>query len=618
MTESSNNSTPEKETPETEAAETEATETKTPEKEASQAKTSETKAPETKTPDAQDTAPAETKIRSKRKLISGANAAVVIAATLGIAVMVNAVSSQVFGRIDLTENQIYTLSPASKTAVANLPQAVHVKAFISPNLPPPLHNLSQSVGDTLDEYAAASAGKLTWEVINPGDDADVEEDARSFGCEKVAIGQRSEDEVSLRAVYKCVAFSMGESLEVVGDLQAAPGGALANFEYDFTKALLNLQHTEPRKVGFVDGFGGPVSNPQFLASVEPAFTQLYGELIKVTGVDLGAEGATVPDDVSTLVILNAEEKFSDQAIFALDQFIQRGGSVGWFQSSTVPDFGLMRQMMQQMPGQQPPPFRRPADPGLSPVFAAYGLELRQDIVLDPQHGTTALMMTPQGLAQITQPATFLMDDIDTSLPFMRNFGVLALPAPSTIQVKSAAEENEALKVHRIVQTGDAALRRTNLPQVFSWETLSQREAGEQAGKWTVAAAIEGDVASYYDSNPLPDSLKDKTLAEKGKSSRILVVGSGEFFQPVPELGYDREFAGLGGQFLIGSIEWLVQDTALSEIRSKAMPHLLGEVPLETQRSLQFVNIAAVPALFALVGVAMRARRRRRKLALQRH
>ncbi len=557
------------------------------------------------------------KVSKKRKLISGANAVVVIIATIGIAIALNAISSQVFARADMTANNIYTLSDASKKAVHDLSEPVHVKAFISPDLPAPLQNLSQAVADTLDEYAAASGGKLTYEIISPSDDAKIEDDAKSVGCKKVAVGQHSKDEVSVRAVYKCVAFTQGDNLEVVKNLKASPNGSLAAFEYDFTKALLNLEKPDPRKVGFVAGFGGPASSPQFVGQVQQVFSQMYGKLIQATTVDLSGDKPTIPDDVHALVILNPEQKFSDEAIFAVDQFIQRGGSVGWYQSATGVNRRLQQQMMRQMPGRRPPDIRTKLDPGLSKVFKAYGLDLRQDMVLDPDKGVTSLAVTQQGLAQLTEPATFLMQDIDQTLPFTRNMTALAIPAPATIQVQSWTKENDDIKVHKIVQTDDTALRRPNPPTSFDYETLSKRDPSEEQGKWTVAAAVEGDVPSYYDKNPLPKGHKESELAKQAAPARVLVVGSGDFFQPMRSVGYNEKLASLGGQFLVSSIEWLVQDTALTQIRSKSMPRLLGDVPTETKHALQFVNIAAVPACFALIGVFMMMRRRRRKESLER-
>ncbi len=554
--------------------------------------------------------------RFKPTLLSGATAAVVIGAALFVAVALNLASSQIFTRADLTDNNLYTLSEASEQAVTDLDEPIRVRAFISPDLQPPLHNLSQNVSDTLEEYAAASGGELTYEVITPADAGQADEAAKEAGCEKVAIGQHTEDQVSLRAVYKCVVFERGEDRQVVDDLQAGPGGT-ANFEYEFTRALLNLRDPKPRKIAFVSGFGGPAGGPQFLDSIQPIFEQLYGELIQVTTVDLSEDGAELPEDVEALVVLNAEEPFSEDAIFVIDRHIQQGGSVGWFQSATAVDWKLRQKMMQQQPDRRPPKLRRPVDPGLVEVFKEYGLELRRDMVLDPENGVTAVASTERGLAQVTHPGTFIMQDLDRSLPFMRDFGVLALPVPSTIEVQPWVEEDGAAKAHRLIQTAGSARRHTDLPRSFNYTSLSKRVDSGEPGEWTVAATLQGEVRSYYESHPLPEGRSERDLVDQPGPGRILVVGSGDFFGAMPQMGFNEQMASLGGQFFISSLEWLVQDSALAQIRSKSMPRLLGEVPMDTRRSLQFVNIAAVPAVFAMLGALMMARRRRRKESFDR-
>ena len=183
-------------------------------------------------------------------------------------------------------------------------------------------------------------------------DAKVEETARGYGCEQVGIGQQTENEVSLRAVYKCVALVMGDKTEVIKDLRMSGDPSVDNLEYDITKALLNLTTETSRKVAFVGGFGGPADSPGFADSAKPVFEQLYGKLIEPVALDLSAEGATIAPDVSTVLLMNLDSPISAQAQFELDQHVQRGGSVGWFQSSAGIDEQITRQLQQQMGGGQ--------------------------------------------------------------------------------------------------------------------------------------------------------------------------------------------------------------------------------------------------------------------------
>ncbi|MFB6263251.1 MAG: Gldg family protein, partial [Bradymonadaceae bacterium] len=441
-------------------------------------------------------------VSRRRQIISGSNAVVLVLAAVGIAIVANAIASQVSTlRADLTEGNIYTLSKASRQAVSDLEQPVKVKAFISSDMPPPHHTLRKRVKALLTEYRAASGGKLDFQIIAPGDSKRAEKAARGYGCEKVGIGQRGEDKVSLRAVFKCVAFLQGEDNEVIKDLKSGrgPGSARSNFEYEFTKALMNLKNTEPRKVGFVAGFGGPADQRGFIRKMKPAFQKLFGDLIKPKKVDLSGKNPSVPDDVSGLVLLNPTKKVSGQAKFAIDQFLQTGGSVGWYQSATAVDKQMQRKLARQLGrNKRMPTIRKKIEPGLRPFFKEYGVELRQDLVLDRENALAmGLVMTKRGPARISHPATFTMTNIDQSLPFTRDFGTLALPAPSSIDIKTEVKDDKKINVYEVVKTADSAVRKPKAPTSLRYRKLRQPTENEKPGPFVVAAALQGDLPSYY-------------------------------------------------------------------------------------------------------------------------
>jgi ABC-2 type transport system permease protein len=102
---------------------------------------------------------------ASRKIKLGSNAVLYALLVIGILVLVNLVSSRLFARIDLTEDQIYTLSSASKRLVASLPDRLTVKAFISSDLPPQVKGIARYLRDMLEEYARASKGKMVWEAL---------------------------------------------------------------------------------------------------------------------------------------------------------------------------------------------------------------------------------------------------------------------------------------------------------------------------------------------------------------------------------------------------------------------------------------------------------------------
>ena len=60
-----------------------------------------------------------------------------------IIVLVNLVGVTLFFRIDLTSNNLYSLSNASKKAVSTLNEPLTINVFFSKNLPAPYNNIER-------------------------------------------------------------------------------------------------------------------------------------------------------------------------------------------------------------------------------------------------------------------------------------------------------------------------------------------------------------------------------------------------------------------------------------------------------------------------------------------
>src|SRR6185437_2837122 len=141
------------------------------------------------------------------KAKTGANAIVFLVLVILGVVAVNVIAARFGKRIDLTQDHVYTLSPASKDLVAKLPDVLQVKAFISKDLQPPFSQSAQYVRDLLDEYAHASKGKLKWEAIDPGEDSKLEEEATKMKVPKMRRGRISNNKVEIGASYLGIAIS---------------------------------------------------------------------------------------------------------------------------------------------------------------------------------------------------------------------------------------------------------------------------------------------------------------------------------------------------------------------------------------------------------------------------
>ncbi len=106
---------------------------------------------------------------------------------VGIVIVANIVSMNLFGRADLTSGKIYSLNDASKKIVAGLQDDLLVKAYFSKNLPPPYNANARYVQDQLQEYRAYSKGHLKFTFVDPGDDAKLEEECQKYRIPPVQV-----------------------------------------------------------------------------------------------------------------------------------------------------------------------------------------------------------------------------------------------------------------------------------------------------------------------------------------------------------------------------------------------------------------------------------------------
>ncbi len=89
-------------------------------------------------------------------------------------------------RLDMTADRLYTLSPAAKAVIATHKTPVHWRFYFSRALAvhyPDIRSYGAQVEETLRSFAAASGGRITLDVIDPGVDTPREDAALAAGMQ---------------------------------------------------------------------------------------------------------------------------------------------------------------------------------------------------------------------------------------------------------------------------------------------------------------------------------------------------------------------------------------------------------------------------------------------------
>jgi len=160
---------------------------------------------------------------------------------LVVVVLINLVGINLFTRIDLTENRVYSLSPISKEAVATLTEPLTFKVFFTPNLPAPYNGVERYVRDLLQEYALAGNHYFNYQFYNTGGEGEQatgnQEMAASYGIQPVQIRVIEKDEVKFQKAYMGLAVIHGDLVESLPAITRTEG-----LEYRLTTTILRMNN----------------------------------------------------------------------------------------------------------------------------------------------------------------------------------------------------------------------------------------------------------------------------------------------------------------------------------------------------------------------------------------
>jgi ABC-type uncharacterized transport system involved in gliding motility auxiliary subunit len=222
-------------------------------------------------------------------------------------------------RIDLTENQLYTLAPGTKQLLANLEEPVTLYLFFSDGETkdiPFLRSYAGRVQEMLDEFAAYSDGKLEVHVVDPQPFSEEEDRANQFGLQPVNLGTAGQN------IFFGVAGTNS-----VGDDAKSPflqPDKESFLEYDLARMVYGLAHPKKPVVALLSGVqmsGG--FDPQSRQPRQPwTITQQVRQLFDLRTLPPSVE--KIDDDVDVLWLVHPKN-LDDKTLYAIDQFVLGGG-----------------------------------------------------------------------------------------------------------------------------------------------------------------------------------------------------------------------------------------------------------------------------------------------------
>lgn len=162
-----------------------------------------------------------------------------------IVVLVNVAGITLFYRLDLTANQMYSISEASKKVVSTLSEPLTVKVFFTKNLPAPHNNTERYLHDLLEEYAIYAGKYFNYSFYDVSvEEGELSEKSRenqkmanNYGIHPVQIQAIEKDEVKFQRAYMGMVIIHGDLIERIPTVTTTDG-----LEYKLTTAMQKLNN----------------------------------------------------------------------------------------------------------------------------------------------------------------------------------------------------------------------------------------------------------------------------------------------------------------------------------------------------------------------------------------
>ncbi|MFT4937058.1 MAG: ABC-type uncharacterized transport system involved in gliding motility auxiliary subunit [Paraglaciecola sp.] len=458
-------------------------------------------------------------------------------------------------RLDLTENQVYSLSDGSKKILADIDEPINLTFFFSDKASKNmtgLRNYATRVESLLEEYTSLAEGNIKLQLTDPEPFSEQEDLANQYGLTGANIGAAGE------SIYMGLAASnaLGDQ-EIIAFFDPQKESFL---EYEISKLIFQLSNPKPVKITLLTDL--PISGGQnpMTGQMDPAWT-FYSQLEQLYKVEnIASDAVEVPEETDVLILIHPKG-LNENLLFSIDQFVMHGGNSLIFVDPHNESDQLAMMAGTGMGGNSST---------LEKLFTAWGIQFNEkEVLLDAMAGLDIRTQT----GDVTRHFGFIglgpeqlhRDDVTTSSLEIINgasFGTFS----QTEQAKSdwlpllhSTKNADLLDVTSYSMTRD--------PKELALKYQSDNR------QYVLAARVSGMANSAFEQ--VPDGMDVDNYADSTDALNVILVGDTDILADrfwVQQANFFGEtvftpFAN-NGDFFTNAVENLGGSNALISIRSR--------------------------------------------------
>ncbi|MDZ4858430.1 MAG: Gldg family protein [Candidatus Hydrogenedentes bacterium] len=586
--------------------------------------------------------------------------ALAVTFSCGIGLLFNyIVTDMSLGRFDLTEDNTYTVSPATRTILSNLESPAQIKVYISPKdeMPTALKTLEQDITDKLAELKIAAGGKLEFTPVylraanviasqedmlagEAGEEKKEDEETEAEKLEKLMLSRGVQpfmasafvnDEVTQKAVYSSIGIGYLDAKEEI--LPQVVPDSLPELEYRLVNTIYKLSRKEPPRVALVA--------PKEAVNIPPQLRQIYAQMgqpvpesedpyeflqmileqekYAVDRVELTQQSA-LPEEYSTLVIVNPRE-FNDRQKWEINRALLAGKNVVLAVQNYEWEYRLSAQGELNLS-------KREQNPQVNDLLASYGLGVNTEILMDVNQVPLTIrsgnpLEALMGGTTVKLPMHMLINNstMDTTAPITNRLSTIFYLWGSHLDIKEDELKKSGLTSDVVMTTTDGAWT-VPADQKLSNEDIEVPAQGQQ---YPLMAVVSGQFPDAYKDQPRP-AWPPAQPAMQGMPPEPVEPETGEPAPVTPAPGklvllgcsqmFNKNFIqGSNLDLFLNAVDAITLGEDIVAVRGQKPIDRAIDKPTDGQRSFwRFMNFAAVNVVIAGIGIVMFLARRQSRNA----
>lgn len=461
-------------------------------------------------------------------------------------------------RIDLTENQLYSLSDGTARIIGRIGEPVHLYLFFSDEeskSAPELQGLrtyAQRVRELLQEYERIGKGKIVLQLVDPVPFSEDEDRAAQYGLQAVPVADR-------KIYFGLVGSNSVDEKEIIAFLQPEKEQTL---EYDVSRMLTKLNRSEPPKVGLLSGL--QVNGGFDMMSRQPRPAWVVFEQIKqlFTLEEIPSSATALPADLNLLIVVQPKG-LSEPLRYAIDQYVLNGGKLMLFTDPFAE--------MDRMAGGQENPFPQvlPGD-DLNSLLQAWGVKIDMNQVLLDADNALAIQAS-QGAAPVRHLGLLGISGEASGSSLTTGLEAINIGSPGAIETLAEAKTT----VTPVLVSGTHSMLAARAKFEFLPDPSAlQKDFVSTDKRHTIAAQLTGAADSAFAKAPEGVNAEHRNEAIASGIQVLLVADtdllSDRFWVQVQDFFGQRiaqPFAD-NGNFVFNSVEQFADSPDLIGLRSR--------------------------------------------------